>query len=694
MSSCLKLPHSSISGAVIKMDLSKSPHRTQQTICTRCEQLDNVLASLDEKEFIPVTGTPVLSLGKRSRRTKCDLCRFFLDFASNNYKRNYKQHVRLFDRIGLSPVNPDTSLNTLPRSRFLSVLRENSRSRCSYEMQDEIIQSGILVYIPIDLRSLPSPTVRSVSSVSVDFKLLDSLIADCQGFHTLCNNVEHRYSLPYIYLIDCTEERVVLGDLRQNYLALSYVWGSSYQAKSGIATSNKLPEDSFSFTAASLTVQDAVRVVRNLGRKYLWVDKYCINQNDGAEKRMMLRNMDLIYESAEVTIVAMSGEDDGAGLPGVSRQPRTLQPHFRTARGCLVSSCPPIAKLFQTSKWASRGWTYQEARLSRRCLFFTEHQAYIVCRETTGSEAVPLKARSCWTSLLLNSSRLDAALFGPHGLVPDGFWLDRFIFSQRDLKHESDILDAFRGILNRSLFVTLWGVPITPPKAAMDPHTGFALGLLWSKRPEWTHSPYLKPAERRARIRRDNFPTWSWTSVTGEIHNESYGKQSLFGAYLGADNDVSIQNDAYIHFQIYAENRPMPLHQVLQQQHSHVLPEESPFLLVQGDVVRYTLTDGKQPYRVQGCEHLLEFWAVFDLDHDTGAGLTQAGGKSSTEDALILVEWNDLQKPQKKRFVLMLLRWIDDGRAERRGLLSDYKKEYDVEALRQIPRTRKTFILQ
>ena len=208
------------------MDLSKSSHRTQQTICTRCEQLDNVLASLDEEESIPVTGTPVLSLGKRSRESKCDLCPFFLDFASDNYKRNYKQHVRLFDRIGLSPIDPDASaLNALPRSRFLSVLRENSRCRYDYEKQDEITQSGILVYVPIDLRSLPSPTVRLVNSVTVDFKLLDSLIADCQGFHTLCTKIEPRYSLPYVYLIDCTEERVVREDLRQNYLALSYVWG-------------------------------------------------------------------------------------------------------------------------------------------------------------------------------------------------------------------------------------------------------------------------------------------------------------------------------------------------------------------------------------------------------------------------------------------------------------------------------------
>lgn len=588
--------------------------------------------------------------------------------------------------------------NALPRSRFLSVLRENSRQTYDGSILDEIIQSGLWVYLPIDLSSLPSPTIRSVNPVAVDFKLVASLISQCQGLHALCNKVEDRCSLPYIYLIDCTEERVIRDYSSQKYMALSYVWGSSSQTGSQTALSKNLPEDSFSYDAASLTIQDAVRVVRNLGRKYLWVDKYCINQNDEAGKQMMLQNMDLIYGNAEATIVAMSGENDEAGLPGVSRQPRTPQARFRTARGCLISSCPPIASLFQTSKWASRGWTYQEARLSRRCLFFTEHQVYIVCRETTGSEAIPSKTPSCWMSSLLNSSRLDAALFGSRDHIADGVWRDRLVFSQRTLTYQSDILDAFWGILNRSQFVTFWGVPITPPKAAMDPHTGFALGLLWTRRPEWAIASHLKSAEKSAWIRRKNFPTWSWTSVTGEIFNDGCGKQSLFGAYLQADNHVSIQNDAYTHFQIYVGNKQMPLDKVLHQQQSYVLPEESPFLLVQGDVVRITLTNGKQSYKIQGCEHLpLEFWAAFDLDADRAAAdLTRAeGGKSpTTVDALILVEWNDSQNPQWKRLVLMLLGWVEDGRAERRGLLSDYRHGYDAEALRQIPRTRKTFVLQ
>jgi len=678
------------------MESFESSNAIQQALCLRCKQLDIMPAFLALDEAVPAAGKPILSLGKLSQRINCDMCRFFLDF-SPNYDKNYKLHVRLFDHVRQSISNPNfLALMNLPRTRFLSVLRENSTLHYDYAVKDEITQSGLIIHVPNDLPVLSPPSVRTVNTTSVDFKLLSSLINHCQNSHSQCNQVDDRCSLPYIYLIDCVEERVVREHPNQNYLALSYVWGQpSSQATFRIAYEDKWPEDSFSLSTAPLTVQDAVRVVRNLGMKYLWVDKYCINQKEGPEKQMMLRSMDYIYENAKATIVAMYGENDRAGLPGVFGNSRRPQPCFRTARGCLVSSCPPILTLTQASVWATRGWTYQEARLSRRCLFFTEHQVYVVCRETTGSEAVPSDAQSCWVSSLLNSSRLDAALFGPQTLTVDGFWRDRLAFSRRALTNECDILDAFRGILNRSRFVTFWGVPITPPKAAMDPHTGFALGFLWTRTPSWAIRPHLRFANALPRIRRVNFPTWSWTSVTGEIFNEGYGGQSAFGAYLGADDYVSKQSDAYIKFWIYVKGEPIPLQEVMQQQRSNILPEDSPSLLVEGDLVRLTLTNGKQPYRVWGCAHLgLEFWAVFDLDQDIAADSPQNRDQSCDEDALILVDWTDDQKKRKKRFVLLLLRWIGDGRAERKGLVSEYRKEYDAEELKKIPRTRKMFVLQ
>ena len=96
-----------------------------------------------------------------------------------------------------------------------------------------------------------------------------------------------------------------------------------------------------------------------------------------------------------------------------------------------------------------------------------------------------------------------------------------------------------------------------------------------------------------------------------------------------------------------------------------------------------------------GCEDLaFKFHAALDLETDIEADSRRNSSDDSAEDALILVHWKDNREEDKRRFVLMLWRWVGKDRAERRGLLSRYRDEYDAETLRQIPKTRRTFILQ
>lgn len=59
----------------------------------------------------------------------------------------------------------------------------------------------------------------------------------------------------------------------------------------------------------------------------------------------------------------------------------------------------------------------------------------------------------------------------------------------------------------------------------------------------------------------------------------------------------------------------------------------------------------------------------------------------------MLLEWNDDQRAKRKGFMLMLLMWLENGVAERRGLLGDYRSEYDSETLAKIPKCQRAFIL-
>ena len=68
-------------------------------------------------------------------------------------------------------------------------------------------------------------------------------------------------------------------------------------------------------------------------RKYIWVDRYCIDQDNALEKKMMLQSMDAIYENSFATLVALYGDSDRCGLPGVSSTSRAPQLRFNTQGG-------------------------------------------------------------------------------------------------------------------------------------------------------------------------------------------------------------------------------------------------------------------------------------------------------------------------------------------------------------------------
>ncbi|KAI9693509.1 MAG: hypothetical protein M1820_009197 [Bogoriella megaspora] len=400
--------------------------------------------------------------------------------------------------------------------------------------------------------------------------------------------------------------------------------------------------------------------------------------------------MDLIYESTDATIVALDGHHDQSGLPGVSVS-RVIQPVFDTGAGRLVYSFPAIMSVIDNSKWNTRGWAYQEARLSRRCLFFSRYQVYLVCRHSTWSEAVPFTPDTNSISELLNSQTLDSTLFGMDLL--GGFWGDRLEFTRRDLSCAMDGLDAFRGIIRRSSFITLWGVPVIPEKLEIDPNVGFSLGLLWMKRSEFVKTQRVQSRRRIESCRRPGFPTWSWTSLTADIFQNAFGSQSEYGKYLLGNSVCFPENEANVHFWCRVNSQLLSLQDAVKMTGSSMLPEHSRELLVEGDFIKFR-------HRPNGEFALFDAWDYFEPDcFDENILLTQSTENDleneAEAEALILVQWVDAQKKSgTMRFVLMVVHWIDGNHPERVGLLTRYTEEYSCDLIHCLPRTRRKFILQ
>lgn len=225
----------------------------------------------------------------------------------------------------------------------------------------------------------------------------------------------------------------------------------------------------------------------------------------------MISQMDQVYANASVTIVAAAGDNVEMGLPGVSIFPRQPQ-QWEDIQNITLLELPCGEHDLLSSKWASRGWTYQEGYLSKRRIIFTPHQVLVLCNNQYLEEYVHLSLNGQGGPPYRSLDKLTSIFpaFSPSGDLSESNLLRQVEeYSQRQLSYSSDSLNAFLGILNYTLgrFGGLY--PTT--------HLGWGLlaahnNLLQSSRLhlDWYH---IVPAERRY-----EFPSWAWTGWAGRLH--------------------------------------------------------------------------------------------------------------------------------------------------------------------------------
>lgn len=250
----------------------------------------------------------------------------------------------------------------------------------------------------------------------------------------------------------------------------------------------------------------------------------------------MISQMDQIYANASVTIIAASDGDTEAGLCGVST-PRQLQRHVNIQDVALLE-LPLGHKALTSSKWASRGWTYQEGYLSTKRLIFTKNQVLFLCNGSYGSE--------CLQRLLDHPCCSDDTKRFAHLIPHFTAKLRRFSvedlrnhvqeYSRRDLTRSSDSLNAFLGVLS---YYAKNSANLTSPVVQLP------WGLFANKHAKtnrfrvhffWSHE--------RTATRRSDFPSWSWTGWGGPL--EFLGPQITLKPRNGAE-----EGQSYLDWEIF-----------------------------------------------------------------------------------------------------------------------------------------------
>lgn len=202
---------------------------------------------------------------------------------------------------------------------------------------------------------------------TVDVKLLRAWIDFCTVSHSFCTmNKTPSATKIGLRLIDVVERRLIDATLAEEYIALSYVWGSGNNKVLMKSSMRHLHEKGgLSSTTVPRLISDVMDFVARIGERYLWIDTACIVQDDPLDKQRQLPNISSIYTHAKFTIVAAV---EGANNP----LPRWNKCHHKVSlpteliRGIVHTvGKPPIKTALIQTTWNRRGWTFQEAFLAR-----------------------------------------------------------------------------------------------------------------------------------------------------------------------------------------------------------------------------------------------------------------------------------------------------------------------------------------
>ena len=495
-------------------------------LCAVCRQID-IEHYLFEKEYLG----PVELGGFQSilRRQHCALCRLVIQALSCGPKDKWQ--------LGIYPVETcylgrlDGSL----AAPALDVWFTQTTSTMPKGMYGHNLILGQIspLEIPSDRNRNIQEGVARILESKIDLSIIHGWLNSCLNFHPRCQpDSQHPTGL---YLIDVERMRIVESDPSNHYLALSYVWGNVKMLRATKDNWRKLQQDGSLLQLRNQipqVVNDAIKLVAALNERYLWVDSLCIVQDDRAFTQQQILRMNTTYGHAMLTIVALSGKDANAGLPGIGCGSRDCQQIPETINGLsLIPKLPELSML--KSPWKSRGWAFQERILSLRCIFFAETQVYYQCRSEYLTEdfdgkrfryAKGLGDHNPFEPIITNPDPTDDSIFGIYeSLVKQ--------YSTKELSYPSDSLRAFSGVLSAFSHYFGWRFVSALPQDAWD------LAILWRPQSEGIK---LRP---RHEVCDQSWPwhgvtpTWCWTSWASYINWDCWRLDSYCG------KDVSIYSE-------------------------------------------------------------------------------------------------------------------------------------------------------
>jgi hypothetical protein len=511
-------------------------------LCRRCNgiQLDSLLDEVEcgVHRLTEHSGLLISDLGHYNTWSKtCSLCNVFRhaalrDTTGPGYYVLRLITRRLCDREFLTVTRPLIRELEMP---LLAVTTDEEKDDChTGDLSFGLGKTGYISWKTSPESAAPPSRGKVIDRQNADFNQISTWLSFCQNHHMQLCLIPAGDPVPGFQLIDCqAENKIITATRNMKYIALSYVWGADVSV-------DALENGKLIYSGLPQTVRDAIGVTKRLGFRYLWVDRYCI-PTDPQIKHSQISKMDIIYKQAQATLLGAAGNGAAFGLPGSGTRERDEQPTAAIREYKVFATLQPPKVAIGRSVWNTRGWTYQEAMLSTRRIFFTEEQVYWECRSMQCTEALP-PTLSDWhkpsRQMYYEDAQHEMFSLSTVDLTLRDVWKYIMAYSRRKLSFDDDSLNAFLGVLGflqapQTMLRHFWGIPI-PMRADQDTIFGtwqpihcFLTALTWIHREECR--------------RRPNFPSWSWVGWECDL-----AADGMCYSYQGCSCDLDLSDTARV----------------------------------------------------------------------------------------------------------------------------------------------------
>jgi hypothetical protein len=417
--------------------------------------------------------------------------------------------------------------------------------------------------VPDHARAIGTP----VKDDTIEIEKISRWIRQCDGEHAgYCHSLTSPWArlqrASDIRLLDVHMMCLVEPVDEPKYVALSYVWGSALRpfqtTKENVVQLSRpgafnLPE---TFANLPQVLRDAIYLTRTLGLGHIWVDRFCIVQDDCLTKHHQIEAMASIYANAYLTIAATE-RDASSGLYGIQQSYPRSRPFRMFTFGSAVRMLErdptrAFGSQSRPAEYHTRGWTFQEWTLSRRILVFHHQTVTWKCQKLVQQENGARPYPATVPNLLTRSSGLSHHTWTSWPNL-EAYCVNVEEFSGRILRYQDDVFSAFQAmmtVLGRSMYGRmLYGIP----------EIFFTALLLWS--------PHRGKHRRKLRRRNGDLkiPSWAWAGWIGKV---DLGFAECYFKYIGSAKETWTINhsntvDMYMSTSVHdheTQNRIRDLH--------------------------------------------------------------------------------------------------------------------------------------